>query len=293
MTSFLSNVFLRATDPAHYKGLKQKTFYQATGYLFILLVLISYINTTMTMLELRSHLPLINRFIVSAEDSLIEIFPSDLVLTFKNGTLSSNKPEPLYLEVPEQWKSLSEVRSSEDSVASQEVQHLVAVDTNASIEEFSRYQSIALLTRTSAVTRGNNSSLKVIPLSKLTGDLVLDQAEYKRLVQRAKPFLDYLKPGFQIFMVAGGILWPWLASGFALVGYTLLCLACGLIIWLLSLLIWKDCKYSEVLVLTNYALTLPILLEFILHLTGASLPTGAFSLVLIIWMMMVQRNVRA
>jgi len=57
MTSFLSNVFLRATDPAHYKGLKQKTFYQATGYLFMLLVLISYISTTMKMLELRSYLP--------------------------------------------------------------------------------------------------------------------------------------------------------------------------------------------------------------------------------------------
>ncbi len=71
------------------------------------------------------------------------LYPQDLVMHIDNGVLSINQQSPYTVELPPRWKQFFQAENAPQS--------LVTIDTNAAVEDYYRYNSLALMTNDTLV----------------------------------------------------------------------------------------------------------------------------------------------
>lgn len=108
----------------------------------------------------------------SRTDELIgEIFRDGLVITIKNGTASTNMPEPYYLTLDQdRVEKIFGIKNKDNTLAKT---RWLAIDTKGKAEDFERYQSYALLTQTNLVYYSDRK-INIYPLRDI-GDLTVDK----------------------------------------------------------------------------------------------------------------------
>ncbi len=152
--------------------------------------------------------------------------PDNFELDVKNGIVTTNQTEPFYVLVSrDELSSLSSFIGAASSVKRQTVTQirLLTIDTNAKIEDYTRYQTYYLITRDSMVYT-KNGNITVYQLSNIknlvvTKKLILSKinlyttGKYKTWAITAiwvsPVLLILLLTGLQVLTWAWQALWVW------------------------------------------------------------------------------------
>jgi len=252
--SFFNTVKHCLYDPDYFHGLVSKTFFDALKYLYLLIVLtlfIGSVKTAITLIPQTRSLPTlvqnITRFVKAG-------YPKDLVVTVKNGQLQTNAKEPYFIELP-----IIDEKTRADNY------HFITIDTKARYEDFSKYRTAILITKTGIITNdGNKKTLKIYPLENY--NFVMNQSKYDQFTNMILPYVNYLPTIIIVLVSLLLILSPFIAALFMLIGQLIFLLLAAFLFFITAKILKKNLAYKTVYILSLYGLTLPIVLNTIKNL---------------------------
>jgi hypothetical protein len=241
-----------------------------------------------------AFLPKAPQTVKDIKQTVATLYPPELVVTIKNGEVSTNVEEPYYIAVPKFMQSEKKTAETPD--------HLITIDTKADVTDYEKYHTYVLVTKHALVYPRSSSSysssnsaayeydtgnqrLEVMPLNN-TDDMVIDKAFYDKTVSHFLPFVDLLPLGVVILAVLVLIAVPIFASLFVGAWKLAYLLFFGFIIWIISQMMNKKLAFSKVYQICLHTLTIPILIDFVLDLVKVNIPflyTGVF----LVWTLFV------
>lgn len=247
------------TDLNYYKEIVKKPLKFSFGYLFSLLFVLTLISGLKFAAGLGFIIPQAPQLVTSAKEGIKSLFPSELVITIRNGELSTNVKEPYYIELPGLWGKLKET-------------HFITINTKASVDDIQSLNTAILLTKKSAVIKEQNNGLRVYPFSDIKETIVLDKNSYNQLTSKVLPYLDYLPKILTILLILAIIIWPFIGAAFWLIGELIYLLMISLLLLLVVSIMKRKIQYVKIYQMSMHALTLPLLIDFILGFLGINLP---------------------
>lgn len=198
------------------------------------------------------------------EQMVADLYPNELVLTWKNGEVSSNVDEPYAIPFPKEWLSHQERRDDFPMV-----ENLLVIDTSKSVDanDFERYDTMLILGKDSVGNRdARQGKVQIQNFSRYNfDDFQLDKEKVLSLVSMAFNFLKWV---FLTLLFALPLL---IFVGLS-VQYLVYLVFGALIIWLVAKLRKVELTYGVAYKLGLYLLTLPILvniLSSIIHILDA------------------------
>ena len=275
MKAFFNRIRLCCTQASSYPELRKKTFWNGVVYLYWLLVIVAFLSLAILIGKL-SFVVYDIKNSPDIKNTIVTLFPNELVLTMKDGELSTNVKEPYIFPLPAKWKEALESQSEEIP------SHFLTIDTSASFEDFYAYDSLILLTKTAVIARKEYAAevVEYKNILKEEDNFMLDSTRYKALVEEALPLIDRAMSTMLIPVIAISLLVMPLIAGMIFGVIVLLYLVIAtLLAWLLAAIMQRRTEYSELYRIGLYALTPSIIIESILVAFGVSfflLPTAIF-----------------
>lgn len=186
-----------------------------------------------------------------ARNSVIEVvnksLPDNFEFAIKNGVVKSNQTEPFYVLISEnQINELMTFFGSQPEVKKQTVtqMRLLTIDTNARVEDFTRYQTTYLVTRDSLVYV-KDGDINVTQLSNIS-EMVITK---KMLVDKINEYTTgKYKTGASV------VIWslPAILLLFGTVLQVLAWLGQAFLGWLIGKIIGAKVRFGRILLLTVY-----------------------------------------
>ncbi|MEI7741719.1 MAG: DUF1189 family protein [bacterium] len=225
-------------------------FFKLVGIISILYAVVSGISLLPKIIDG------INRF----GNRVTASYPADLVVSFKNGQISTNQDGPTLISAP---------KDSNDEAPAHKNLIVIDVDSESSLEAVRSHDTYILLTEKSLVIESNPREVKIIDFSMMTSDeeLQITREVIRVGIDKIAPVIKWLTPLVPV-MIAAGIF----VGNAALLLYALLA---ALFVWLLSSLRKRKITYGQAYHLTLYLLTLPIILVSmitLLRMGGLAVP---------------------
>lgn len=265
-------------DPAYYTELAKGKFlfsYKYLLFLFLCLMVIQAVQLDGTYIASRSKIqPAINTFIKNAE----LFYPPNLELTVADGQLSTNVPEPYYLDF-----SSTKGQPAE--------RHFITIDTKGSIENYPSYNTYVLATHNAVVypSKASNGSLyqtSVLYFRDLKQNVFINQAIYHnwfKIVQpyssKASWYIDSLVcVGTVLFILFGSFFW----SASVMTGLVILIA----IIWIITQIAHRGFAYGSLYKMGMHALTWPILVSELLKYIKFPI-SNIYTIVFMVWMLVI------
>lgn len=277
--NFLKKFFRSISDSLvnfeSYKAIKELPFSSHVGYLYGLFYLVTLLTIIPVGIRLILLSPSLPEKVSQIRESVTQAYPHDLVVSIKDGLLSTNATQPFFYDGP------SGLRTKEE-----EQKHLVAIDTTAKSSDYGRYESVILLTKTELIypSRGGGDqeleSYQVIPLKEFE-DVTLTRQIYENFVRRLEPVWGLIRPGFFVLVSLLILVVPFIASGFLVIGQLLYLSVLALILQVVSQLLGLKNSYRQVFKILARATTLPTLFFLVLGVFHLS-PTIPFAYSLIL-----------
>lgn len=194
-------------------------------------------------------------------------YPDELVLAFSGGTLTTNVDEPYILDLPAQWRTMDEGEPT----------HAVVIDTSATSEDFGRYGTAVLLTKTAAVVQDDNG-LRVFPYDELEEDFTINEALVAEGVlglSAYTPSLPWIAWGLCLALL---LVLPWIVGGAVWAMNLFFLLWASLLLWVVSSIMGRNHRYGTLYRLGLFGVTSSLLLNFALTMTGIEVPFAAYVL---------------
>lgn len=277
--NFLKNFFRSTRDSLvnldSYKVTKELPFSSHVGYLYGLFYFVALLTMVPVGLRLIFLSPALPEKVNQVRESVAKAYPGDLVVSIKNGLLSTNAVQPFFYDGPAGLFTKEE-----------EQKHLVAIDTAATSSDYSRYKSVILLTKTELIypSRSTESqeseSYQVIPLKEFE-DVTLTRQVYANVVKSLEPVWALIRPGLFVLVGLLVLIVPFIASGFLVIGQLVYLLILALVLQVLGQVLGLKNSYRQVFKILARATTLPAIFFLVLgtfHLSPA-IPF-AYSLIL-------------
>lgn len=265
------------SDPSSYKGFLKKRFFAGFWYLYFVLLFTSLALMVPVGIGLLAARPLVLQTVESAKTEVPNLYPSKLVIRVKHGQVSTNVKEPYSIPLPASWKEFSENTSN-----------LLTINTKASVDDFSTYHSLFLLTKTSLVMPDKNGTYRIIPL-KDSEDITINRAMYNEVSGAALRYVNWLPRFFTAFAVCLMFVLPFLVAFLRLAGYLLYLLITTVLLLLLQHIVSREFTFSELYRLSLFGLTLPLILSVIKYLVPVHLPF-AFTIIFFVWMIVILKR---
>lgn len=247
-----------------YKSFLSRSFGTTLKYLYFLLLIMAFVGSIKTAITLIPQAPNIDLFVKNAKQLIQVGYPQELVVNIKKGQLTTNVPEPYFIDLPKQVINQPQPTKF----------HLITIDTQAKIEDFSKYQTGILLTRTAAVSRDDNNTLKVYPF-KSDFNLKIDKNQYNIIASKVVPYLNYAKPLIIGLVSLFLIFSPFLLAGFGLIGKLIGHLIWALLFFVIAKALSKNLTYKGVYLLSFFGVSLPIVISTLQNLINLPLPAFA------------------
>ncbi len=281
--------WLRATVRSAY----DVTFYAETiknarphpvRHLYGALWLTSLVISIVGAVALAVAIPSMRAGINSTVRVLPTIYPPELVVTISKGTVKTNVKEPYVINMPPEWqKFFSETKNAKNNNVT--IKHLVTIDTDASAEDFPKYESALLITKHSAVYPDQNGGLKVHSLQGAK-DMTMTKQVADEVLGKILPYAQYLIGFVWVLIILMILVAPFVLAGLRLVGYFIYLAVFVSILWIIGKIMKTDRSYGQIYSLSMYGLTLPLafgLLEFLLGFHVGFV----FTLIFLGWMLYV------
>jgi hypothetical protein len=115
--------------------------------------------------------PFINNLNQNIRELVQQTYPDELILIMENGELSTNVPEPYFIEFPSMITSFLD----EEEMAKNNIKHLAVIDTQASLSDFEQYQTFVLLMKDGAILHQTNDAEQRFETYESDANYVLDK----------------------------------------------------------------------------------------------------------------------
>lgn len=218
------------SSPSYYKDLLPTKFSFSLKYFYLYFVFYALIGTVYIGIIVA---PPVSRFLSVLPQKVIDMYPDELVVTVKNGEVSTNVVEPYTIPLTR----FEEVFDFDNVLGTdtESMQNLVVIDTNAQVEDYVGYSTLVLITKKTVVWSDDDGT----HLYNLTADdsFTLTKAEVTDFVNQVKPLTRYVIPAMVVAAFLGLFL-------FVPSGYLIYLLFFALLFWLLSKILKTGLTYK-------------------------------------------------
>jgi len=260
--NFFKTIFASIYSPQFYQTIPQKTLWAALRYFLLLVFLLTVVQTIISAGPISSSF---KNAVKNLVYSLVDLYPQELIITIKDGKVSTNVEEPYFIPLlgtaSEFWQAQGEEAET--------LENLLVIDTKTpySSAQMNEYSTVALLTKDALFVREDQGEINVFDLSKISG-FTLDRALIDSFVAKAAPYLEYLGP-----IVTGSVFLMTYSSYSWRVVYALFF---GVAVLILSST-WKlGWNYRQAYNMSLYAMTAGVIVEFIVGITSPIYQFGGF-----------------
>lgn len=213
-------------------------------------------------------IPPVNAFVTRFEKRALNLYPADLVLTIKDGQLSTNVAEPLRFPLPVEL-----FMETPGAVTDQEQQYLLTIDTKATIDDYAKSQSIVFINRDHIVIP-NSDSYRLYPIADIN-DMVITKAAADAFLQKLFPLLHILP-----FLIVAGLFM--VLSIILPISRLLSLLVLSVILLVFARLLKLPLSYTKIYQIGLHGLTLPTLIQVIMISLHLESPIPFFNSILFI-----------
>lgn len=249
-------------NPAYYKSIAEKPLSYSLKYFFFFALIVALVFSVFYSFV---FMPKIQSFLDFAANKLINYYPSELVVTVKDGQASANVDQPYFLKAPQALKA-------EEN--SKDFENMLVVDTQNQfdMQAFTSYKTLALLNKDTIALLDENGAVKIQTLKDVP-DVVINKSAIEGLFGKIKPLFRFVYP-----LAALGLF----LAGYAGVILKFIYLIFGaLLVWAVSSVKKNSLGYKKSYRVGLHLVTGPIILALLLgfaHYNFAFL----FSLLLIL-----------
>lgn len=251
--------------PEFYKGLKAKPLSFSFKYFYALALILAAIGT----LQVSSRIiPGMAAFLTGISSGIVDNYPSELTITIKDGQASSNVAEPYFIKMPDSVRS-------EKSANVPNPANLIVIDTKNQFteENFAKYDTVALLTKTSVAFRKDNGGIEIYSLGKIP-NWTIDKTSIASFMGKVQPFIKFVAP----LLVAAIFIGLMIAFSAQLI-YLLFA---ALLIWIVVKVKKLPLGYKRSYQVGLHAITLPLLLGVVSNIFSMQNPIPFFSTILLV-----------
>ena len=169
-------------NPLYYQQLQEKPLSYSLKYFLKLSLLLAFIISVVLTVQ---FIPMVGIFINETNSKLPKIFPVDLMITLKGGTVSTNAQEPVLFRIPPEDQKIPTNNT-------QELENFIVIDTVTpfSIEKMYAYKTAAWITRDSVVITQEGKGKTEIQSLKKFPDFTISYATIAQLL----PYIKFLIP---------------------------------------------------------------------------------------------------
>ncbi|HCM37916.1 MAG: hypothetical protein UV61_C0003G0090 [Candidatus Gottesmanbacteria bacterium GW2011_GWB1_43_11] len=254
-------------SPVYYHDVvKAKFSFSLKYFLFFSFVLGLILTLSLTTVIL----PPLSKFSGRLQTRAAGLYPANLVITIKQGQLSTNQIEPLHFPIPYELFT-----DTPPAVSDQKQFYLLTIDTKASIEDYAKSQSLVFVTRDNVVMRDRESGYRLYPL-KDAGNIVIDKQQVDLFLTQVLPWLNYV---------------PWILGIVLFVGLSIFLpmtrlislLILSLVLLAITKLMHISLSYGKIYQIGLHALTLPTLIQMFMSGLGFNPPIPFFNSLLFLF----------
>lgn len=217
------------TDLSYYHEISKASFWFSYKYLTVYVFFYAVVATIYFGVTL---VPKVNYFLDGLPEKIVDVFPQELTINVINGEVYTNVQEPYFITLD----SLEEKFVDEKvlSVSTEKLINMLAIDTNAKVEDFDNYQTLVLLTKNAVVARDREGTRFTKLDSKM--NLVINRELIETGVRKFEPYIKYVAPIMMIGIFVGyNLMISWILI--SLIFF-------GLIFWLISKLMRNSLGFS-------------------------------------------------
>ena len=258
------------TTPSYYRDIVKVPFSFSLQYLVVLIFATIFFQTAILAIQAATYLPQLPATVATIKSSIKTLYPSSLVITVKDGILSTNKEEPFFIDMPEDQQI-------------EEFEHLVTFDTKARADQFYDYKTVFLITDKNVIYPDSamEGNYEVSDVSAPDKSYTITHNDYKEFTAAVDPLSNWFISWAPLLLVLGVIVIPLFGTAITLVWNFIAIAVLSLISWMIANIFKVTLGYKKIYQLGMHAVTLPMVLTLILSLLGWTSPllfTAAFLL---------------
>lgn len=246
--SFFRHLAKSIYNPEFYRSLTEKPFSFSMKYFLKFALLIAILGTIV--IGVRGVIPSPAKF-REMGDRVVDLYPDELVITFKDGKVSTNVEEPYYIKLPQDSIFRDDTEDAQDTL-----DNILVINTRDAftIESFRNYHTMALLTEDSLIV-GDKGEMRIVPVASFPLEEI--NKEYlEGKFNKIKPYFVLIVPALLLFMAL---------MLFAVIATELIYLLfSALLIWGLLAILKRRTGYKGAYQIGLHAVTLPIILDGIM-----------------------------
>jgi hypothetical protein len=234
-----------------------------------------FFQTILVASYLTSQLPKLPSTITSMKKDIRNFYPEKLVITIKDGVLSTNVKEPIYFDISE--------------FNDEGIHHILAINTKAQAEDYSDYKSLVLITDDVIVypeTEAESKGYTVMPIKDIEENKTFNKSDYNLFANRASSLLDQFQKLAPVFLILGVLVLPFISAVFIFIRNFIMVGILSVITFFIASILQTKLSYKNVFQMGLHAATIPSLLMIILFFTGSSIPL-LFTSSFLLWMVII------
>ncbi|CAN5220531.1 hypothetical protein BH09PAT2_BH09PAT2_02570 [soil metagenome] len=275
LRNFITTYQKSIRDFSFYKQASDKPFFNAIRFVYILTFLVLFINTLLFAITAAFILPSLPGYIETLEKRLNTLYPKNLVVKAKDGVISTNQKEPIYLDIPE----ISNIA---------DYHHFVTINTKLSARDYRELKTVILVTQNGLVYPDVNNTVTPYHVEKASdlGNTIINYKTYQEAVARLNIALDML-PGIAPWLLISSVILIPILGAFIITIWRMFILAILTCILLpVSSIFGSKLSFNQLYRMGMYGMAIPITLSLILNMAGAFIPM-AFASCFLLWMVIV------
>lgn len=244
--NFLRDIKQSIYNRAYYKAIPNKSLGNAVSYFFLLIFVLTIIQTIFLAIPLYNGT---NIFLDQGVKIVLTNYPKDLRVQIQNGKVTTNVTEPYFISMPEGFEDKST-----------QYTHLLVIDTKTAFsqKQFTAYNAAVWLTGDSLFYKEKNGQLRGTDLSNIH-DLTVDQSTLQQISKKISPWLHFVAPLLVVVTLIGVFL------GYLFNFVYMLFLA--LVLLLVGKIISVKLTYGQAYKVCLHAITLGLLIAVVLNAT--------------------------
>jgi len=282
LNTFIYSFKRSISDPKYYKDILTVPFSFSLKYLFFLSICVVIIQTLLFVGSVIHFYPQVPTFIKQTKEVLTTAYPQALVVTIKNGEVSTNTKEPYYIDI-----------SQLNKFDKGSLKHFITIDTTANPSDYPEYETAVLVTRRAIVYPGKNSnktdSYSITPIDPEI-DVIFSKINYDNIVNQIIPYIDALPTIFIVIICVALFLWPFLGSLFLLLWHMLYLIVGAFFAFIIASIMKVTIPFGKLYQLSMHGITLTVLVNLFLQQFGIAIPF-LYTLILCIWMGIVLKEI--
>lgn len=241
--TFLYVFYKSLTSPRYYRDVVNAPTSFSIKYFLVLVLLVSL---AVSAFKLAPAIPEMKSAINGFVNDALNLYPSDLVITSKDGNLSINQPEPYIIGMPDSVKQ-----------EQQDFENFIVFDSLGTLDDLEKYKTVVLVNSANILVKDTqNDKIEVYPLKEMP-DGQISRVDLEKLVESSADFINIL-PYLAFSLGVLGIL----IYNF---GFRLLYLVfIAVIIWVLAKIRDLDFDFGKSYRVAIHTLTLPLVLELLI-----------------------------